>query len=688
MARVSKFLKLQEDVLLEWIYDEDNFYSENYTIINNLNTKERDYVSDTTINNINNNLFTIDPVIRRYSVIDPVKFPFLQKQKYFTSPVVYDVVKIHFPLNYDFISNNNYGFNFQVRVKDYYNNNFHNLSNYYFDYTDPSRTNELNFGIPFFYDEQQWGKYIQFSIPSANYVSNQRVYQQGTSNVVEKNSLNDNLTNGIGISKNNNIYINYSWINSIQTTFGTKYYNLSEDFKLTIPMVPEYQTLAVQINENENFDYFEIYGTYNGDKEQLDDFVDELVSMGRRIRIEYDVLLYEENIFQGSQTFVVTENFTKPILYRPIITFSNTTAYIQVVMRIIDLVDKSTITRISSIGLTKNIFKYGLNLTRININNAYKPKIYNLKGNRNTQNKNIDVNSSYQNTNFVKVNYPVLIDRYYIVTGSANSTTSGKYKGIGLLEIILSPFDNIIKFNIAKLVNTTQIDRYDLSDILNNSKLNLIFQSDNDIIEKEIFYESNDNDYSNGIVVYKIEEQDLKTIKTISKDNSNFYLILKNQNTKTKTMLYSGTFVMYDEVKFVEQQKSSVIESQVVENNNGVDFTNTNTLENKNLGTNSNSQTPVVTANNQPSDRNVRSTNITVYKSLMVFVKRTLSDQNSFDKAISRIIDVKKHLYTKYNFTYFFVGLTDKQIQSILRYKKYLDEKGTQIIGPEVLNPS
>ena len=67
------------------------------------------------------------------------------------------------------------------------------LSNIFFDATNSSNSGLTNLAIPFFYDEQQWGKYYQFDIPSIDYVSNQR---SGSTTLF--NSINRNLTIGEG----------------------------------------------------------------------------------------------------------------------------------------------------------------------------------------------------------------------------------------------------------------------------------------------------------------------------------------------------------------------------------------------------------------------------------------------------------------------------------------------------------
>jgi acetamidase/formamidase len=80
------------------------------------------------------------------------------------------------------------------------------------------------------------------------------------------------------------------------------------------------------------------------------------------------------------QPITVTDNFNETIEYRPIIKYSTTTAIIDVEMRLIDAVDDSYIIRRASYGMLQDeVSKYSLRLMKINLSNAAKPKIYNIK---------------------------------------------------------------------------------------------------------------------------------------------------------------------------------------------------------------------------------------------------------------------------------------------------------------------
>jgi hypothetical protein len=559
MAKVSKFMKINPNILMEWTWDNEHYVTENYKIITNLNeNKKRSFLSTVNLNNYKNNLFQLDSVLRKYTLLDTSRYNFLQEQDYNSAPVPYDTVKIYLPTSYNFVFNGYVGLYMKIFTYGFHNSKIFELSNIFFDATSSSSSGMTNLAIPFIYDEQEWGKYYEFDIPSIDFISNQR---SGSTNSAIINSINYNLTNGEGLSQNAPIFIDFQFLNSKDsaTSISPVFYYSSESYRSSFPKAPEYNTLAVKIDESTEGDFFEIYGTYGDSNENLDNFIESIRNKGRNVRIEYDIYLYEENIQTNMQTVVVAggtnDDFTKKILYRPVLTFSNTTAVIKVNMRVIDLVDMSTIERYTSIGLKDNIQKYGKKLLSLNVQNLNKLKIYNSKPDEIVLGK--DYFSGNLITEIIKVYSPQLIEVGKIVVNSPSSVSD--YRGMGLLNIVITPFDNIIQFRLAIIPQTnqgsnSQYEQYDLSAILNTSEIVLNFKSDTESIDKSIYNEA-DNDYKNGIVNFKIVENDLNVLRKIySKGYNNFYLTILSKELKSKTLLYSGTFSFYEDITFFENE--------------------------------------------------------------------------------------------------------------------------------------
>jgi len=570
MAKQSKFMKLNPNILMEWVFDNEHYVSENYKVITNLNAnKKRNFLSTSGLNNINNNLFQLDSVLNKYTLPNTAKYNFLQEQDYNTAPIQYDTVRIYLPVTYNFVFDGYVGLYLKIFAYGFYNDIIYELSNIFFDATNTINSGLTNLAIPFFYDEQQWGKYYQFDIPSIDYVSNQR---SGTTTL--PNSINKNLTVGEGISQTAPIFVDFQYLNAKEIILGNTYYYASDSYRISFAKAPEYNTLGVQIQESTEGDFFEIWGTYGESNENLDNFVRGQENKGRKIRIEYDIYLYEENIQTNLQTVSVIEDFTKKILYRPILTFSNTTAAIKITMRIKDLVDMSTIEKFTSIGLDNNIQKYGKKLISLNVQNLNKLKIYNAKPDEIILGK--DYFSGNLTTEIIKVNSPQLIEVGKIIVNSPLS--SSDYKGMGLLNLVITPFDNIIQFRLATIPTTNtgtanQMEQYNLSTILNNSEIKLEFRSDTESVDKSIYNEA-DNDYTNGIINFKIVENDLQVLKKISdKGFTNFYLTITSNTVKT--LLYSGTFSFYENLTFID-------------NTSNITNINTNTIQSPSSASSSN----------------------------------------------------------------------------------------------------
>jgi hypothetical protein len=553
----KKYINIHDDVLIEWNY-KNGYISENYSVWTNLKNQKRNFVSTSNNNKINYTLFNVDSVLKKYSKVDFSKFNFLKNQDYFTSPVQYDKINIHFPFDYDF--DGYIGILFQVYAYDFENKNIVYFSNYFYDKTDINIEKLMKLNTPFRYGEKEWGKYLELSIPSIDDVSNNRLISSGVNRPVS-NSINYNITsNNIGVNLLSPIFIDFSFIITRETVLSNTYYYLGDTFSSSISKSPEYESLGVSISESDTWDFFEIYGFYNDSNENLDNFVRELEEGGRKINIEYVVTLYEENIQSGFPVrFLVTENFSQKIEYRPIFKYSNTTASINVEMLIEDLVDNTTITRTTSLGITKNLFKYGKKLSKLNISTINKPKIYNYRSdNIMKTNSNISSTTSYGIT---KVPYPLLVDNYKIFLNSSKSQSDqSEYKSLGTLTLLLTPFDNIIKFKIARQINSDgSPENYDMSEILSNATLTLIFKSDTETIEKGIFYESSDNNIQYGVIVFKVTQLDMKTIKTLKETDDNFYITLVSNNNTNKTLLYSGKYKIYEDVKFLDDDTTSYL---------------------------------------------------------------------------------------------------------------------------------
>ncbi|NBP03038.1 MAG: hypothetical protein EBU90_23575 [Proteobacteria bacterium] len=378
MAKLSKFVKVDKNVLLEFIYDEDNNISEAYDVLVNSKERRQSYLAtpNSATNNIQgNSLFTLDKLSNKYGKINTSQYSFLQLKNYSsTAPIRHDRLVIHLPINWTF--GEYLGCYVRVYTFDTLNQKTFDLSNYYFDMSDSAQAYLLNFtSPPLLFQEKLWGKNLTIDFPAASSLSQQRI-----GNLPKVNSINANLTTGAGISLTSPVFIDFHFIQNLQTINAVTTYQLSAPITVSIPQTPEFENLGLKIQHSQNGDYFEIFGTYNGNIAEFKQFLDDSVYTGHRYYVVYQITMFEQNIRGKTLTVEVRENFNETVDFRPIIKFSTTTAIIDVEMRLIDAVDDSYITRRATYGMLQDeVSRYALKLIKINLKNANKPKIYNIK---------------------------------------------------------------------------------------------------------------------------------------------------------------------------------------------------------------------------------------------------------------------------------------------------------------------
>lgn len=559
MAKISKYVKVHKDILLEYIYNDGNLIGEAYDVLVNTRDQKYSYIatdSSGTGNILSNQLFKLDQISNKFGKVNPDYYSFLQLKNYGSSILVrHDTIKVHLPINYTF--GEYLGFYVRVYSFDYLNRETYDLSNFYFDMTDVNQSYLLNYSSPpLLFQEKLWGKNIQIEIPAASEVAAQRV-----DNRPKDNSINSNLTNGMGLSLTAPIFIEYQFITAIQTINGITTYTTTPKTVVTVPQTPEFEKLGVVVQESTQGDFFEIYGVYNDSLGEFNKFINDSVQLGNRYYVQYNITMYEQNIRGKTSTFTVTDNFNETIEYRPIIKYSTTTAILDVEMRLIDAVDDSYIIRKASYGMLQDqVSKYSLLMMKINLKNAHKPKIYNIKssidpslvGNANslgmgTKNTSGNGNGAGFGTGnvvieTVKVPFPVLIDRFNIVAKSDNVRFNAKtFYGIGKLQILIFPFDNIINFVLATGDNNTP--KY--MDLTNMGEIKMVIKNDQLLTEFPLYTDTGEVNLAIGQLVFKVSKNKFNDIKRIYESGLTVFYITSTSQGIT-TVIYTGLYKVYD----------------------------------------------------------------------------------------------------------------------------------------------
>jgi hypothetical protein len=558
--KVSKFIKVNKDVLIEYIYDDGNLISDLYKVLVNIRDNTYSYVAgetSATINRPTNQLFKIDPIENTYGIVNTTNYGFLQYRDYAAgAPIRHDTIKVHLPVNYTF--GEYLGCYIRVYAYDFSNRITFDLSNFYFDITDTNQKNILEYTAPpLLIQEKLWGKNITLKIPSLYAVANQRVNGR-----IKENSINFNLTNGLGLSLNSPIFIEFSFIEAKSTINSVTTYKLTTKTSISVPQSPEFENLSVMIKPSSNGDFFEIYGVYNNSVAEFANFINNAVQLGNRYNVEYAITVYEQNIRGKTLRIYYTDNFGEKVEFRPIIKYSTTTAIIDVEMRLIDIVDGSEIIRRASYGMLQDeVSKYSLRLMKINLSDASKPKIYNIKSplGAGIFGRGLTMSMMNNQRNYgmvgpqlepVKVPFPVLIDKFNIVSKS-DSVRVGKelWYGIGKLQLLIMPFDNILKLILASQITDNQVQYLDLTSA---SDIKLVMKNQTLTCEFPLYTESGQVDLSIGTLIFRIQASRINDLKKIY-DSGNSLFYITTTSSGITSVIYSGLYKIYDTRQNIEQ---------------------------------------------------------------------------------------------------------------------------------------
>jgi hypothetical protein len=630
MAKISKYVKLDKDILLEYIYNDGNMIADQYKILVDSRDNRRSYIAgefsstgNTNIKGQENQLFRLDQVSGRYGIVNPDYYSYLQYKEFGAGiPVRHDTIKVHIPINWTF--GEHLGFYIRVYTLDETNTNPFELSNFYFDMTNVSQQYLLNYSAPpLLFQEKLWGKNIQIEIPAVNELAAQKV-----NGLPKDNSINYNLTNGIGLSITSPIFVDFYFIDGIQKINGITSYILASKVTTTIPQAPEFERLALMVAHSTEGDFFEIYGTYNDNIAEFKKFIDDSVKMGHRYYVQYNITTYEQNIRGKTTTVTVHDGFNETIEYRPIIKFSTTTAIIDVEMRLIDSVDDSYILRRASYGMLQDeVSKYSTNMLKINLVNASKPKVYNVKnaidasllGVTNAMGRTTKPRGrATKASSGAGFNVGIAVNKGDLGSGSGfgagvganggagfggagNGNGNGNGNGLGSgqvkIETIKVPYPvlidraNIIGKSDNSIFNNNvfygnakmQIKIYpydnimkfiiasgeplkpDYLDMTGLGEIKMTFRNDNTTEEFSLLVESTDINLKLGQVVFKIPQSKVMSIKKIYESGVNlFYIIASSQGNVS--VVYTGLFQIFDNLANV----STLNKDSVAEGNSGI----------------------------------------------------------------------------------------------------------------------
>lgn len=444
--------------------------------------------------------------------------------------ITYDTVRLHLRSGFSFDARGYGGFLFQIGV-----NRLSGVKNYL---TSIVYLNASFFEIqnpqPFILGETMYSKFVEVKIPSLiNMDSDFADWFFGTGSDA--------------LDPTSNYEITYKLIESIDSSTGFTYINTTEEVAFTISKEDEFQDIAAVVEEATDGDYFKLYGTKDSSISNFDKYITDIQNTtGDDITVFHDIAVYEQISTFFDKTYemsiVQVENFDEFIPFRPIIqNASSATAYnIDYTLRIYNETRNTQIVKRASYT-SYDIGKYGKKLQSLSLPNSNSVmKVYNTLPNI-LENRQITENLSSLPSNQTRF-VPTFIERMNVITGSTSVTivdnevvdnTQIKYYADGESELVLSPFDNYIKFKIAKMngddiiaISLESVDKV----ILNLGKI---------AIENTLSY--GNVELGEGEIMFKVDQ---KTINLLVARESGYALSIVNG--LDKTLIHHGSWSVLD----------------------------------------------------------------------------------------------------------------------------------------------
>lgn len=461
-----------------------------------------------------------------------------------SNQIWYDTIRLHLRTGFSFAGRGYDGFLFQVKVP--------RISGVYNYFTSLVYKNSSNFEIqnpnPFVLNGTAYSKFIEIKVPALPHM-----YDNNLNQDFQDVFFANHQTGGYACLDGSAGYtINFKLIDRILEVAGIEYADVSEGKTFTIPQEDEFQDIVGVIEEAIDGDYFKLYGTKDGSQNEFEDYIlTRQSTTGDDITVFHDVEIREvlglSSISTFNTTFVQTEEYDQPILFRPIIKNSNVASgfFINYVLRIYNETDNTQIVKKSTL-FYRNTSKYGKRLSQVNLGSNAVNKIYNTladtSSNRSLTNFVNSIRPSVGETKYV----PVAVDTTNILAGSSIVTLDGvtinqlaniQYFSEGEATITLSKVsDNFVKFKVAQKDG----DSTKAVSLVNAENIELILKSGNILATINHDPSFPDIDLGVGEILFKITKS---TAARFDESDANlnadkFYINIINGGTSS--LLYHG----------------------------------------------------------------------------------------------------------------------------------------------------
>lgn len=726
MATTSKFVLLNDAVLLEYIYADQeaiNSPGNQYRIptttaalwkTQNLHINEDQILNDDAAEILQDGVPVGTANVRNHSFaqISKSKIAYLDIDRIifyndfdsdltpsgslpinfntYKSPV-YDTIRLHLVQGFNFQGNEGLALSIKGKRKDGKNLSLLNLL-----YTKADSWETMN-PSSFLFGGRVYDSYIEMRVLSLYNL----VYDYWYTSL-NGDSVAERITDQVGLALNQNIQIDFSWLTNPTFVNGQNYMNFFEQVQVEIPTKDQFNGISAYIGESTSGDYIEFYGKFGDDI--IENFIIDINSAGNDYMLLHDLNVFEYVYDQTSATYTWVQtadvqmsqidNYDIPNTFRPVIKNGNAISFkIDYVLRLYNRNDNSQIWRTASI-LSQKVNKYGRTLKAINLgSNPVQTKIYNQLVTKEIKvesviepiTSNVKYLTSFADNNAISVSF----DNFTSVENATTSTviqngTKLKIYGQGLARILVAKGTSYLKFTMYQVKNNanTVLDLSGLGDVV----LGFNSNTNEDILFEE--YPTSQADKQRGEVVFRLNEA--QSTNVLGLKNREFNLYIRNEKGTTagltgatsviinpsssikgeKQILYTGKFYSQSEyAKLRETDRVTDLEQTIVEKNSTINDLNS-TLANRDLTISELNQS-LATANSVVGNLNSMNSelNMQLSKLKSQILSNSIEDATE-DAAYQSTIDNLTKSLSNRDTT---IGSQTSQIQQLLSQKSTLE---------------
>lgn len=576
--RSSRFVNLSSYCIVEYMFDQLNsldIYNDSFILLQNNYLDIHQIFNDDSSYSSTRNIkdLTVTPIGGNvYAYLDSEKIPdylSYDSQQITQTPingynVVMDKVRFHFVAGFDLDGFKALILSVRNTENDGKNNLFANIL------VSPETSAELIIynPKPLFLSNAVYDRYIDVLVPSIKNV-NQDYLTAPVQSTTFAAAITPKGAGFTGFIQNSPIYVGLAecgkrktiFTNTAQTYDG---FEVTEFYEAPLSQSNEFDNVGAYINQAVDGDFIEFYLTFNAG------FPSDLISiLNARNPSDDWIIIHQISVFEqvgsgfiNSSRFVFfqEDRFDEPNVFRPVLRNANEAVSMSIdyLARLTNRRNGEQIIREASYSLISPK-KYGKKLITLPLlDKPQSQKIYNklikknfeatklfIEPKLNSATTSSEGSSEETITTVVRTEYvPIFFNSSNISVSISSSLikTSDSLEEVvfsqGKLRFIITPFDNVLKFKVYTLSNSSdKTSQIPLDLNINSARYRLVFETTSGKITIDNLNDSKIESLSSGIIAFNVSKKNSETI--LQSNKKSMYLVALGQDG-TETLIYSG----------------------------------------------------------------------------------------------------------------------------------------------------